>query len=255
MAGPIFIQITYAPPDVLPAPPGTAQDGRLLVAKNGAVKERADITAFEAANDPDGMGFDSDPYAVLALPDGSELVADAAGNDVLRVQGGSVSVFHVFPNVSGGPCTGSYDPTPEFPGCNYVPTSLARDSAGNIYVGGLGSEAKHQGEVSKLSPDGTQVLHTYTGFTSVAGVAVGKDGSLYVSQLEAHEANAPFPQVKGVLTKIAPDRRTRTNVDVPFPAGVAVDSSDNVYVSAWSIAPETGIAGPGTDGQVWRLHF
>lgn len=249
----IYIQETYAPPDVLPTPPTGPQVGRLLRARrDGTFQSIANITAYEKANDPDGHGFDSNPYAVLALPDGSELVADAAGNDVLKVSSSGISLFHVFPNVTGGSCT--FDPTPDFPGCNFVPTSLATDSVGNVYVGGLGSEAKHQGEVVKLSPDGTQVLHTYTGFTSVTGVAVGADGSIYVSQLEAREAHPFAPPVRGVLTKIAP-RNVRTNVDVPFPAGVAVDSANNVYVSAFSISSESGIAGPGTDGQVWRLHF
>jgi hypothetical protein len=67
-------------------------------------------------------------------------------------------------------------------------------------------------------------------------------------------ANAPFPQVKGVLTQIKA-RDVHTNIDVPFPPGVAVDKENNVYVSAWSISTEAGIAGPGTDGQVWRLRF
>lgn len=251
----IYIVDTYAPADVLPTPPGTPQDGRLLRARrDGTVRTIANITGYEKANDPDGHGVESNPYAVLAMPDGSELVADAAGNDVLRVSSSGITVFHVFQNVTGGRCTGSSDPTPAFPGCNYVPTSLARDSAGNVYVGGLGSEAKHQGEVSKLSPDGSQVLKTWSGFTSVAGVAVGPDGTLYVSQLEAPQANPPFPQVKGVVTKVTAGN-VRTNVDVPFPAGLAADNEGNLYVSAWSISPETGIAGPGTDGQVWRLHL
>lgn len=48
----------------------------------------------------------------------------------------------------------------------------------------------------------------------------------------------------------------RTNVNVPLPAGVAVDKWLNVYVAAWSIAPETGAFGiPNSDGQVWRLRF
>ncbi len=253
-SGAIYVQETYAPPDVLPAPPSSNQTGRLLRARrDGSFRSIANISKYEINNDPDGHGVDSNPYGVLALPDGSELVADAAANTVLHVSSSGISVFHVFPNVSGGRCTGQEDP-PGFPGCNFVPTSLARDSAGNIYVGGLGSEAKHQGEVVKLSSDGTQVLKTWAGFTSVTGVAVGPDGSVYVSQLEAHEANAPFPMVKGVVTRVQA-HNVRTNMDVPFPAGIAVDGANNVYVSAWSVAPETGIGGPGTDGQVWRLTF
>jgi len=43
---------------------------------------------------------------------------------------------------------------------------------------------------------------------------------------------------------------------VPFPAGLAVDHN-NVFVSAFSILPDTGAGIPGLDtsGQVWRLPF
>jgi len=46
-------------------------------------------------------------------------------------------------------------------------------------------------------------------------------------------------------------------MDVPFPAGVAVDKSNNVYVSALSLSPDTGVGIPGIDtsGQVWRVRF
>jgi hypothetical protein len=63
-----------------------------------------------------------------------------------------------------------------------------------------------------------------------------------------------------VLTKVTRDG-VHHDIDVPFPAGVAVDGSGNVFVSAWSIAPAGGLSNvpPGvtvdTSGQVWRLHF
>ena len=46
-------------------------------------------------------------------------------------------------------------------------------------------------------------------------------------------------------------------MDVPFPAGIALDRHGNVYVSAFSILPGTGAGFPGVDtsGQVWRLRF
>ena len=61
-----------------------------------------------------------------------------------------------------------------------------------------------------------------------------------------------------MLTKVAWDG-TRTDKDVPFPAGVAVDSWNNVYVAAFSVSPDTGLpetpAGVDTSGQIWRLRF
>lgn len=252
--GPIYVQETYAPPDVLPAPFNTEQDGRLLKASPyGALHPVADITGFELRHDPDGKGKDSNPYAVLARSH-DLLVADAAANDVLRLDAkGRLHVFHVFPNVRTGSCATQADPSPKFPGCNFVPTSLAVDRSGHVYVGGLVSEAPGQGRVVELSADGRTVLHTWAGFTSVTGVAVSRAGVLYVSELEAAEAHPANPQFVGVLTRIANGHRR--HVDVPFPAGVAVNARGVVFVSAFSIAPAAGLAGPGTSGQVWRLHF
>jgi hypothetical protein len=262
---PIYIQETFAPLDVLPAGIPGDQSGQLLAAKPfGKAKPVADITAFERAKDPDKKGFDSDPYAVVAR-EHDELVADAAGNDILRVDhNGKVSVFHVFPNIVDKATTTptdqfpGFDPTPAFPGVNFVPTSIAIGPNGDVYVGGLGGELPGQGRVVKLDGRSGHVEHTWTGFTSVSGVAVGRDGSLYVSQLEAPEAHPAAPMVVGVLTKVSRNG-TRHNVDVPFPAGVAVDKWDNVFVSAFSVAPGTGLSGApagfDSSGQVWRLHF
>ncbi|MCU1657277.1 MAG: repeat protein [Pseudonocardiales bacterium] len=246
-----IIETTFGP--AVPAA-AKARDGHLLLARpHGSIRAFADITGFEAAHDPDHHGVDSDPYAVLAYGKGW-LVADAAGNDVLKVdRRGHISVFHVFPNVTTGACAGQFDPSPQFPGCNFVPTSLVSDRWGNVYVGGLSSLTPGEAQVVKLDDDG-HVLQVWHGFTSVTGVALGRDGSLYVSQLFAPEAHPIDPMIQGVVTRV--HGSTRTNMDVPFPAGLAVDE-ENVYVSAFSVLPDTGAGLPGIDtsGQVWRLRF
>jgi hypothetical protein len=253
LGDPVYVQITTAPPGLLPPKLDAQQNGKLVRLKHGGVNPIADLGAFEAKHNPDGHEVESNPYSVLALRNG-ELVADAAGNDVLFVdKRGHIRVFHVFPNVTTGACAGQADPSPEFPGCNFVPTSLATDRWGNVYVGGLSSLTPGEAKVVKLDPSGKHVLHTWDGFTSVTGLAVGRDGSLYVSQLFAPEST---PGGQGVVTKISHNGH-RTNVDVPLPAGLALDGFGNVYVSAFSIAPSTGLGIPGIDssGQVWRLRI
>jgi hypothetical protein len=254
VGAPVYIQETVFPPEALPLA-NHQQNGKLLKLRHGSLSAVADITGFEHANDPDRQGVVSNPYAVLVVP-GGELVADAAANDVLFVDmRGHIHVFHVFPNVTSGACAGQNDPSPAFPGCNFVPTSLATDRWGNVYVGGLSSLTPGEAQVVKLDPRG-HVLRAWGGFTAVSGLAVGPDGSLYVSQLFAGEAAPVAPGAQGVLTKIS---RTgdRTDMDVPFPAGLAVDRDNNVYVSALSIAPEQGLGVPGVDssGQIWRVRF
>jgi hypothetical protein len=234
-----------------PDAPAQNRDGHLLLTRPfGPIRPFADIAEFEGT-DPDGMGVDSNPYAVLAYGD-AWLVADAAGNSVLRVnKHGDISVFRTFANITTGPCAGQFDPAPPFAGCNFVPTSLASDRWGNIYVGSLAGLVPGQGRVVKLDRHG-RTLKVWTGFTSVTGVAVGHDGELYVSQLFADPS---APGLPGVLTRVKGAQRT--NVDVPFPAGVVVDKHSNVFVSAFSISPDTGGGIPGIDssGQVWRLRF
>lgn len=258
---PIYVQLTDIPAGVLPASLERSQNGKLIQARPyGRTSVVADISGFEARHDPDRHGVESNPYAVLAQPN-RLLVADAAANDVLSIdRRGRVTVLHVFGNITDGACAAQQDP-PGFAGCNFVPTSLATDRWGNIYVGALGSLVPNEGRVVKLDPSGRRVLRTWTGLTAVTGLAVAGNGDLYVSQLFAPEAAPINPAVQGVLTKISANGR-RTNVDVPFPTGVELDRWGNVYVSAFSIAPSTGLADPtsgavvpGTSGQVWRLRF
>jgi hypothetical protein len=252
--GRIFIQETFAPPSVLPNTL-KPQNGRTLVAyPYGTQHAYVNITGFEKAHDPDHKGFDSDPYAVLARRT-DLLVADAAGNDVLRIDSaGNIHVWHVFGNVKSGACKTQFDPTPKFPGCNFVPTSMTTDSQGHVYVGGLSSLTPGEGQVVELSSDGKTVIKKWGGFTGVTGVAVSRRGVLYVSQLFATEAHPVNPQIQGVLTRINPDGG-RLYRDVPFPAGLAINSRGTLFVVAWSGSPATGLAGPGTSGQVWRLNW
>lgn len=247
-----IVETTFAP-----ATPKAARpfDGHLLLARPyGPVRPLADITGFEVKHDPDRHGVESNPYAVIPYR-GGWLIADAAGNDLLFVdRHGHRSVFHVFANVTTGACKDVYDPAPPFRGCNFVPTSMAADRYGNVYVGGLSSLMPGEAQLVKLDRHG-HVTRIWKGFTSITGVALGRDGSIYVSQLFADEAHPIAPIVQGVVTKISGQHRK--NMDVPFPAGLAVDRRGNVFVSAFSILPDTGAGLPGVDtsGQVWRIRL
>jgi hypothetical protein len=252
--GRIFVQETYAPPSVLPT--GLKpQNGRTLVAyPYGAKSSYANISGFEKAHDPDHKGFDSDPYSVIARRT-DVLVADAAGNDVLRIDSaGNFHVWHVFGNVKTGPCATQADPSPKFPGCNFVPTSMTIDRQGHVYVGGLSSLTPGQAQVVELSSDGKTIIKKWGGFTGVTGIAVSHSGVLYVSELFAPEAHPVNPQIQGRLTRID-TTGARLHRDVPFPAGLALNSKGTLFVAAWSGSPAGGLAGPGTSGQVWRLNW
>jgi sugar lactone lactonase YvrE len=201
----------------------------------------------------------SNPYAAVSQRNRT-LVADAGANTIVSVdRKGEVSLFALLPDPPTGEIT---DPeTGETFDTDAVPTSIAEDRHGNIYVGTLASELPGEASVFVYGPRGGDPIKVIEGFTTVTGVAVGRDGSIYVSELFGGDPTAIPP---GQLTKIARDG-TRTTIPVPLPAGIAVDRWNNVYVAAWSISPADGLvppdAPPGTpvipdsDGQVWRLRF
>jgi hypothetical protein len=248
----IYIQETFFGPDPVPGFPWK-QNGSLLRQSPGRrLYKVADITAYETANDPDGQGFDSNPYAVLSLYKRT-LVADAAGNSILSVDPkGNVSLFATLPNITGGLCAGLPNDAGTT-GCDAVPTSLAEGPDGSIYVGGLGAETPGAGRVWRLDKKTGEVKRIYRDLFTVTGVAVSPNGTVYASELFGGD---PAAEVPGQVTKIAKDG-TRKSVPVPFPAGLAADGKGRVYVAAFSTAPAAGLGVPGIDtsGQIWRLKI
>lgn len=255
----IDIPVTYQSHELVEALPDDLQEqaGTLLRTTIGAEpRVVADLARWEIENDPDDSNDTGDtisnPYAALAQRTRT-LVADAGGNTVVAVdRRGDVSLFALLP-----------DPIFAYPGefdSDAVPTSLAEDRDGTIYVGTLASAIPDQAAVLVYGPDGGQPLDVIEGFSFISGVAVGRDGSLYVSELFFGGDPTDLAAPVGQVTKVAPNGE-RTAIPVPFPGGVAVDRWNNVYVSAWSIAPADGLEGPDgtavpdTDGQIWRLRF
>jgi hypothetical protein len=232
--GQIYVQQTYFPPRVLRAlDTSNHQNGKLLTLHNAIV---ANISAYEHRHNPDGEIVDTDPYAVLALRR-HILVADAAGDDILSIRHGRISVWATLPGD-----TKRVDP---------VPTSLARGRNGSILVGTLYSLVPHKARVLRYSASG-RLLQTWRGFTSVTGVVAGPHGHVIVSELFAGCPGGSPQCVPGVVVDIAPNG-VRTKTRVPFPAGLAWRNG-HLYVSAFSTSPARGLGFPGSSGQVWRLR-
>src|SRR6202008_2045086 len=75
-------------PTTLPADIA-AQLGKALRLSGGDhVSAVGDPGSFECANDPDGQGPDTDPYG-LAVRGHTFYVADAAGNDLVKIHNGT----------------------------------------------------------------------------------------------------------------------------------------------------------------------
>jgi glucose/arabinose dehydrogenase len=240
--GPYYAIVTGGSPEQIPPGLPKHQAGRLLGKwPGGKLYVVANISAYERAHDPDGQGYDSNPYSVLALPD-RVLVADAAGNDILSVNpSGNISLWAMLNH---------YGPT-----IDAVPTVVASGPHKKVYVGELHSEVPHKARVWQFDRAGNKE-RVWNGFTTVTGVARGGDGSLYVSELFG--GTCGFDQIPdcfpGRVVKVAPDG-TRTHVNVPFPAGI-VTHLGRVYVNAFSVAPATGFAGnPAWSGQLWQIFI
>lgn len=220
-----------------------AARGGLDLAENAAVvritpagsRVVADIEAFEKENDPDKSAIEdwkdpkcapasgpftpgpqSNPYGLTPVSEDLFLVADAAGNTLLRVtDSGEVEFVALFtPPTEGADGKGGASATPgswlEFPfdggtpddpsddpseGNCYVqpvPNSVAVGEDGYIYVGELtGVGALGVSRVWRIEPEATGAVcpsedckMVFNGFTSIINMAFGPDGYLYVVEYD-----------------------------------------------------------------------
>ena len=173
----------------------------------------ADISGFEAEANPDGGAGDSNPYAVLALPQGT-VVADAGAN----------AVFGVLPNgtrltlATFAPRPNPLFPTPGPGGPTFqaVPNALTQGPDGAIYVGQLTGFPFAVGvaNVYRLVPGQARTVYL-GGFTNIIDLAFGPDGSLYVLQFAANGIRSgPFSSI----VRVRPNG-DRSTLDVAVPPG------------------------------------
>ncbi|MES2465308.1 MAG: ScyD/ScyE family protein [Armatimonadota bacterium] len=204
----------------------------------------ADVSAYEAANNPAGgnTGDDvnSNPHSLVARPGGGFAVTDAGGNDVLNVSaGGGVSTISVLPARTFGPFT-----------YQSVPTGITLGPDGSYYFTELTGFPFPAGaaNIYRYNPITNQTSIAYTGFTNLLDVAFAPDGSLYALQLNTNGilGNPPFsgPAGPGVLTRID-TLGNRTNISSPSfnlsnPTALAIGADGAIYVSNQGSSAGTG---------------
>ncbi|MDH2444177.1 ScyD/ScyE family protein [Amnibacterium sp. CER49] len=246
---------------------GDHKDTRLTVLQDGHVKLRVSLSTFEAQHNPDhrntygavgsvnakcsaeltkGTGsvryrgkVDSHPYAVAALDHDAWLVADAGGNDILKVdRHGAISVVAVLPpqtlhvtadlaKALGAPdCAGiDYRTEP-------VPTDV-ETGPGGIYVSTLpgGPEAPGvpaRGSVWRIHD--CHLTRLATGFALATNIAVAGNGDVYVAQLGA-----------GAIAKV---HEGRVSTAAMIPGVVGVEWANN-HLYASTAPAVTGGKAPG----------
>ena len=268
----------------LPPEQGSPPDTALAVAyPGGRTKTLASLSEYEAENNPDAgntygithrgacyrdfskypkfLGpvqytgqVESNPYAVAWESAGNLLVADAAGNDIVRVDHGNVSTVAVLPPIKQELDKTTVrqqvkkinrklekrgkDPIPRdsLDSCigkkyasNPVPTDVEIGPDGHYYVSTLPGAPELPGtsRVYRVDSQTGDLTVVAKGLTSGTDLAVAADGTIYVTELFASQ-----------LATIAPGSSTVTaRQPVACPTAVEVSGGD-LYVA------QGGICGP-----------
>jgi hypothetical protein len=196
------------------------------IARNGSLDLLADLVAFEAAENPHPSFIDSDPYGLLVDGQGI-VVADAAGNDVLRVNSdGSIDVLAVFPTRI--PAANPNDIVES------VPTTVVRGPDGMLYVGELSGFPYYKGEakVWRVRPGHEPTIFA-DGFTNIADIAFDHRGRLLVLEMAKEGLFLPEDTVTGRLVRVEKNGRQTDLVTTGLenPGGIAVAGRDTFYVT------------------------
>jgi hypothetical protein len=243
-------------------PPGAATLYRLRPGKSAVVV--AEIGKYQGT-DPDPYDLedvptDSNPYGLAALRDGTVLVADAGGNDLLRVwpNGTIKTVARLKPRVVTVP--------PEFGGgtapAEAVTTSVTVGSDGYYYVGELrgfpGTAGTSQiwrikpGSIGAVcdpvKPNHGNCKRYADGYTSIVDLAAGSRGKLAVVELaKATWLAAEGPSTEPVIGSLflqypgkhhkAGYKKELAAGKLVLPAGAAINKYGDVFVSSPLFGP------------------
>ena len=225
--------------------PAADRFGRLLkIERPGQTRNVADIWAFERDVNPDGAvgnpAIDSNPVDVLFDNNRDRfVVADAGGNAVDVVdKRGRVTALAVFPNrLVPNPFGG-----PDIP-MQAVPTSVVMGPDGQYYVSQLTGFPFPTGgaNVYRVNPRTGAVSVFASGFTNIMDLAFGKNGTLYVLEID-HDGLLGGSTDGGLFT--VSQGGTKRQIALPpgtltMPGGIAV-GKDGLYITNNSGSPGGG---------------
>jgi hypothetical protein len=243
-------------------PPGAATLYRLRPGKS-AVKV-AEIGKYQA-KDPDpydleNVPTDSNPYGLAALGDGTVLVADAGGNDLLRVwpNGKIKTVARLKPRVVRAPANLGGQLMP----AEAVTTSVTVGSDGYYYVGELRGYPATPGtsQIWRIKPGSVNAVcdpvkphkghcQRYAdGYTSIVDLAAGPRRTLAVVQLAnigwlAWEMSGQPTAVGGLFLQYpgkhhkAGYKKELVRGKLQLPGGVAINKYGHIFVSSPIFGP------------------
>jgi hypothetical protein len=250
-------QLVLRDPTLVAEDPISTLYGKLLkVGWFGHVKVVADAWKFERDVNPDAQVANPivDSNAVDVLIDrGRAVIADAGGNSVIRTgHRGRLEALSVFPSIPPGP-----------EGMQAVPTGVVEGPDGFYYVSQLTGFPFPVGGANVFRVDPRTGAYTVyaSGFTNIMDLDFGRDGTLYVLEIDSDSLFAPVgPSTDGGLWTVS-RRGTVRKVDLPAgtltePGGIAVGRHGKLYVSNHSRegAPADQPQMPGA-GEVLRIDL
>jgi len=208
---------------------------------DGATTEFANTWDFENRENPEPAHRESNPYDLTVGPDNALWVTDAAGNTLYRIDPGTgelelKATFAVMPGpIPNAARGGAMEIEP-------VPTAVAFDADGNVYVSLLGGLPFLPGssKVVRVAPDGT-VTDYATGLTMLADLVTGPDGQLYGVSIGEFTDQGPVPN-SGAVLRIQPGTASSALLEgLSFPASIAFTSNGDAYLTLNAIGePGTG---------------
>jgi hypothetical protein len=232
--------------------PGARRLGKLLKVDLRGIRSVADFPRFELANDPDESagtvpggepGINSNPNGLLVRKH-SQLVTDAGGNDLLKVDHkGRISVVAVFPPRLVDAPPGIPGLPPQLP-MQAVPTSVVKGPDGAFYVGQLTGFPFPVGGANVFRVVPGQDPEVFAGgFTNIIDIAFDKRGRLYVLEIATGGLlNTPPDQLPaGRLVRVNRDgsQTTLASKGLAAPGGFVLGHGA-AYITNNSILSDAG---------------
>lgn len=178
------------------------------------------LNQYEADNDPDGNGYDTNVTDLAWLSDGTMLISDAGCNCLLSwTEDDGLATVAAWPE-------------------NSVPTAVEVAEDDSVYVGFLGAGlAPGAGKIEHWV-DG-ELAHTYEGLNAVSDILLDGD-TLYAVQLVIFGEQGPGP---GNVVMVSEDGVTPVAEGLMAPFGIAMGPDGALYVSFGTIAFAPGMTG------------
>lgn len=189
------------------------------------VRNIINLQDFEAQNDPDGNGYDSNVADIAWDAEGTMYIADAGGNSLLTwTEADGLQAVTAWPD-------------------NPVPTSVEIAENGDIYIGFLGAGlAPGAAKIEHWS--GGELAETFAGLTTVTDILLDGD-TLYAVQMFLFGDQGPGP---GNVVTVSADGVEVVQGDLPAPFGIAQAADGSFYVTTGTI-----VMGPDQSGGIYHI--